>query len=91
MSNAKPMGTHARLGRYYEANGCSRRTPKQNRRAHSKSRRMAGRACRECGGTGVIEVNAHTCGADPYAGYGHEPGCGTEPCPAGCEVPDGQS
>jgi hypothetical protein len=41
--------------------------------------------CRECGGTGLVEVKGCTCGAGGYPWPGHEPYCGTEPCPAGCE------
>jgi len=43
------------------------------------------RKCRECGGTGLIEAQGCTCGAGGYPWPGHEPYCGTEPCPAGCE------
>ena len=42
--------------------------------------------CPECGGTGEVEVGTHTCGTGPGGHYGvHEPGCGAEPCPRGCE------
>lgn len=47
-------------------------------------------SCRECIGEGVIPVDSCTCGAGPGGYYGaHEPGCGFEPCPAGCAVPRG--
>jgi hypothetical protein len=43
---------------------------------------------RECDGYGCVWTDPHTCtcGAGP-AGYmgQHEPYCGAEPCPAGCE------
>jgi hypothetical protein len=39
--------------------------------------------CRECGGEGVVPVDGCTCG-DGLSSFGHEPGCGFEPCPAGC-------
>ena len=44
-------------------------------------------ACPECHGTGEVWTDPHvcTCGTGPSGYYGmHEPGCGAEPCPAGC-------
>jgi len=41
----------------------------------------------ECDGTGAVwpEPERCTCGTGPSGYYGmHEPGCGSEPCPAGC-------
>lgn len=38
--------------------------------------------CSECKG-GLVEVDACTCGGGLDV-YGHEPLCGTEPCPNGC-------
>lgn len=41
----------------------------------------------ECDGTGAVWTDPHvcTCGTGPGGYYGiHEPGCGSEPCPAGC-------
>jgi hypothetical protein len=46
------------------------------------------RACPagECNGYGEVWVGHCTCGSGPGGYYGiHEPGCGAEPCPAGCE------
>jgi len=43
------------------------------------------RKCRECRGTGLVEAEGCTCGAGGYPWPGHEPYCGTQPCPAGCE------
>jgi hypothetical protein len=42
--------------------------------------------CPECHGTGEVWTDPHvcTCGPAGLDGYGHEPGCGAEPCPAGC-------
>lgn len=96
MSAAEPVGTHERLTHYYEQNGCSRRTPRQNRRAWHKSRRMAGRACPDCKGTGLIDIDECNCAVGPSGYYGmHERYCGTDACPNGCwdllhaEVPRG--
>jgi hypothetical protein len=39
----------------------------------------------ECDGTGAIWGDKCTCGTGPSGYHGaHEPGCGSEPCPAGC-------
>jgi hypothetical protein len=41
----------------------------------------------ECDGSGDVWTDPHvcTCGAGPGSYMGmHEPGCGAEPCPAGC-------
>jgi hypothetical protein len=46
--------------------------------------------CPECNGTGCVWTDPHvcTCGQGPGGFYGqHEPLCGAEPCPSGCEVP----
>lgn len=40
------------------------------------------RTCGQCQ-DGLIPVNGCTCG-DGLPPYGHEPGCGWEPCPGGC-------
>lgn len=49
---------------------------------NAKSRCPAG----ECNGYGEVIVDGCTCGAGPGGYYGmHERGCGSEPCPAGCE------
>lgn len=42
--------------------------------------------CPECHGEGVVAADGCTCG-DGISAYGHEPGCGFEPCPAGCQLP----
>lgn len=46
--------------------------------------REAAAVCGECGGRGAVHVGGCTCGAGADL-YGHEPGCGLEPCPNGCE------
>jgi len=39
----------------------------------------------ECDGSGAIWGDECTCGTGPSGYHGaHEPGCGSEPCPAGC-------
>jgi hypothetical protein len=48
-------------------------------------RRLREGKCPECGGTGLVEAGRCTCGAGGYPWPGHEPLCGTGPCPAGCE------
>jgi hypothetical protein len=43
--------------------------------------------CPDCGGTGITYVETDCGGCSGYPGIAHEPTCGTEPCPRGCEVP----
>jgi hypothetical protein len=47
-------------------------------------------ACATCLDTGYIEVEHCTCGGVPLftlgiPGFAHQPMCGTEPCPEGCQ------
>lgn len=51
------------------------------------------RACKECGGTGLVEAGCCNCaGGTPESSYLHERYCGVEPCPEGCwdNLSDGQ-
>lgn len=42
--------------------------------------------CQECGGSGVVHVPGCTCGGiDIGIGVVHEPMCGWEQCPLGCD------
>lgn len=60
----------------------------KERFAEAVARAMTpGQTCRECLGSGLIPVDGCTCG-DGLPPYGHERGCGYEPCPAGCPVTD---
>ena len=40
--------------------------------------------CRVCHGTGVVMSRECDCGGSPYTG--HEPYCGTGPCPNKCDI-----
>jgi hypothetical protein len=42
--------------------------------------------CPDCQGTGVVHVETGCGGCSGYPGIAHEPACGREPCPRGCEV-----
>jgi hypothetical protein len=43
--------------------------------------------CQECRDTGIVYVDTDCGGCSGYPGIQHEPACGVEPCPRGCEVP----
>jgi hypothetical protein len=43
--------------------------------------------CPDCQGTGIVHVETDCGGCSGYPGIKHEPACGVEPCPRGCEVP----
>lgn len=52
--------------------------------AHWHILASAGGDCPNCKNTGAVHVGGCTCGAGRDL-YGHEPGCGLEPCPCGRE------
>jgi hypothetical protein len=43
--------------------------------------------CPDCQGTGIVYAETGCGGCSGYPGITHEPTCGVEPCPRGCDVP----
>lgn len=48
-------------------------------------RLLLAQSCRECKGTGLVDVDGCNCGTGPGGHYGqHERFCGSDACPNGC-------